>query len=169
MPILSSFSRALYCAYIDPFDQMYYQSAVNCSFRAVNLVEGNFFIWEVFGDIYKQSFFWKKIFGWLKIRQYVLESLKVIDIHRLKEAEKDELLNVFEEISDKKFSCIWKQILRNVSTTYNNPFEPRIKMDMAILNIIFPRKKRQDIEDILNQVYLYLIDEIIVVWQLVSN
>ena len=131
--------------------------------------------------------------GWFKIRQYVLESLKVIDIHRLKEAEKDKLLNVFEEISDKEFPCVWKQILRNVSTTdvsllnkdlicetfkisdsdyeelINNPFKPRIKMDMAILNIIFPRKKRQDIEDILNQVYLYLIDEILVAKQLVSN
>jgi hypothetical protein len=131
--------------------------------------------------------------GWFKIRQYVLKSLKVIDIHKLKETEKEELLNVFEDISDNEFPCIWKQILRNVSTTdvsllnkyiicetfhisdsdyeelINNPFEPRIKMDMAILNILFPRKKRQDIEDILNQVYLYLIDEIIVAKQLVSN
>ena len=131
--------------------------------------------------------------GWFKIRQYVLESLKIIDIQRLKDAEKEDLLNIFDDISDKEFPCIWQQILRNVSAAdisllnkdlicetfkisdsdyenlVNNPFEPRIKMDTAILKIIFPRKKKQEIDSILNKIYLYLIDEILVAKQLVSS
>jgi len=131
--------------------------------------------------------------GWFKIRQYVLESLKIIDIQRLKDAEKEDLLKIFEEISDKEFPCVWKQILRNVASTdvsllnkdlicktfkisdsdynnlVNNPFEPRIKMDKAILKIIFPRKKKQEIDGLLNSIYLYLIDEILVAKQLVSS
>ncbi len=131
--------------------------------------------------------------GWFKIRQYVLESLKIIDIQRLKDAEKDVLLKIFEDISNKEFPCIWQQILRNVAIAdvsllnkelicetfkisdsdyenlVNNPFEPRIKMDTAILKTLFPRKKKQEINEILNQIYFYLIDEILVAKKLVSN
>ena len=131
--------------------------------------------------------------GWFKIRQYVLESLKIIDIHKLSEAEKEELLHVFIEVSAKDFPCVWQQILRNIPSEFvpllnknliceafkisdndyqdltNNPFEPRLEMDRAILKVIFPRKKKQDIQNTLNKIYFYLIDEILVAKQLVSN
>jgi len=131
--------------------------------------------------------------GWFKIRQYVLESLKIIDINKLDSREKETLLNLFEEISIIEFPCIWQQILSNVNISVldncekeaivgtfglteenfkelvKNPFEPRKRLDLEIMKILFPRKTLKGINETLEILYHYLICEIVIAKQLVSN
>lgn len=125
--------------------------------------------------------------GWSKVRQYVLEELKVLAVDKLSKDEKDLLLSIFEEISQEEFPSIWVQIARNlkpelipesklnafvehfkgIKEEFNKGFIPRLKIDKAILNIL--RITEQEQQTFLHEMYLYLLDEIMVLDNIVEG
>ena len=136
--------------------------------------------------------------GWFKIRQYVVESLKLLDVQKLSKAEIEDCLNVFNEICNIEMPCIWKQILFSFSerdkkrvnveeivsdfSSTRNPLDPqeikkilstsfphRREMDSVILKLLLPDVSKIKIQKMLDKVYPLLFEEIKIMKRLQSN
>jgi hypothetical protein len=125
--------------------------------------------------------------GWSKVRQYVLEELKVISVDKLSIDEKKQLLSIFESVRHEDFPCVWVQLARNLKSDripksklekylqhfegiqdqFGKGFEPRLKIDRAIMRVLGIDEKAQ--QDLLEKIYLYLIDETMVLDKIIEG
>jgi hypothetical protein len=125
--------------------------------------------------------------GWSKVRQYVLDELKVLSIENLSADEKNRLLSVFENVRHEDFPCVWVQLARNlnhdkipkdklekylqhfegIQDEFGKIFEPRLKIDRAIMTVLGIEEEAQ--QDLLEKIYLYLIDEIMILDNIIEG
>ncbi len=125
--------------------------------------------------------------GWSKVRQYVLGELKVLSVDKLSADEKEQLLSVFESVCHEDFPCVWVQLARNLKSDripksklekylqhfegiqdhLGKGFEPRLKIDRAIMTVLGIDEKAQ--KDLLEKIYLYLIDETMVLDKIIEG
>lgn len=125
--------------------------------------------------------------GWSKIRQYVLEELKVLSFKDLSANDKKRLLSVFENIRHEVFPSVWIQLARNLQSEripqdklkaylhhfdgigeqFGKGFSPRLAIDKAIMTVLGIDEKAQ--ESLLRELYLYLLDETMVLDNIIEG
>lgn len=116
--------------------------------------------------------------GWLEIFKYIYENMYVTDPTELSSSDREEILNVFDEIRKEEFPSIWQQLAMNTNPDrltgeekrtlaevfegFDNwlgrGFEPRKKIDKAILSVLRYPDEQQN--DLLEYLYLSLLREI---------
>lgn len=119
--------------------------------------------------------------GWMQLQKYIIENLKVPQISELSEDDKKELINVFDEVSSEEFPPILKQFTQicpssliteelkelltnqtrfsDLKDELGKGFEPRKKIDEAVLKYIFKQSAPND--DFLNDLYFKLLIELL--------
>nr|MDO8108906.1 hypothetical protein [Candidatus Sigynarchaeota archaeon] len=124
--------------------------------------------------------------GWFKIKQFILEGLKIIDINKLEPEARKLLLSTFESVSNKPFLCMWQQFFVNIpdgmiDASFKKELIDTFKLgnieyiairtarclerkeiDAIFMKIFFPSKKAEEIEQELHCIYLDLVKEIMI-------
>lgn len=122
--------------------------------------------------------------GWTSYQGYLVSEFKLIEPDKLDKENEDELLSVFNEVSDVEFPSLVEQISRNIDddllsdeeenalekeypTAYEkmgDGFEPRKRIDREVLSAIGISENRQD--ELLKQLYPLLINELVALKQM---
>lgn len=87
---------------------------------------------------------------WMKIHEYTLNEFLTLNFTKLRKKEKQELLNLFDEVGTTKLPSILEQLKQRHSI--------RRKIDTTILKIL--GFTENEIEELLDELYPLLIDEI---------
>lgn len=124
--------------------------------------------------------------GWFKIKQYILEGLKIIDVDAIDADSLKNLEATFNDISQEDFPCLWQQFFtcipgdmidgklrRGIMNAFGldeatwaslraRTCNGRLVLDRAITRLFFPSKPSKEIDAFLHAIYRDLLVEIII-------
>ena len=88
--------------------------------------------------------------AWMKLHEYQIRDSMILNLKALTNAERRNLLNLFDTLKKQEFPSILDQL--------KNRFPARVEMDKAVLRVL--GFKEDEIESILNYLYPALANEI---------